>query len=183
MLDGGLLAAHLAATAAAHGTFPAIALLHTGLAWAVAWFAGERTRLRREQVNELNQRSVRAEQDAGRERLLAVAEERARIARDLHDPAGHAISVIAVRARRRPATAPPGPGPLAGGAARRAGASGFLLKRTRPEDLVATVHTIAAGDSLLSPSVTRRVINRMAQQPTPELTKQGRLDGLTPRER
>ena len=36
----------------------------------------------------------------------------------------------------------------------RAGASGFLLKRTRPEDLSAAVHTIAAGESLLSPSVT-----------------------------
>ena len=45
----------------------------------------------------------------------------------------------------------------------RAGASGFLLKRTRPEDLIAAVHTIAAGDALLSPSVTRRVIDRMAQ--------------------
>ena len=65
----------------------------------------------------------------------------------------------------------------------RAGASGFLLKRTRPEDLIAAVHTIAAGDSLLSPSVTRRVIDRMAQQPTPELADQRKLDDLTPRER
>ena len=65
----------------------------------------------------------------------------------------------------------------------RAGASGFLLKRTRPEELIAAVHTIAAGDSLLSPSVTRRVIDRMAQQPTPELAGQARLDDLTPRER
>ena len=45
-----------------------------------------------------------------------------------------------------------------------AGASGFLLKRTRPEELVAAIHTVAAGDSLLSPSVTRRVIDRMAQR-------------------
>jgi DNA-binding NarL/FixJ family response regulator len=65
----------------------------------------------------------------------------------------------------------------------RAGASGFLLKRTRPEDLIAAVHTIAAGDALLSPSITRRVIDRMAQQPTPELTDHGELDELTPRER
>ena len=65
----------------------------------------------------------------------------------------------------------------------RAGASGFLLKRTRPEELIAAVHTIAAGDSLLSPSVTRRVIDRMAQQPTPDLSDQARLDDLTPRER
>src|SRR5262249_31741381 len=61
----------------------------------------------------------------------------------------------------------------------RAGASGFLLKRTRPEDLIAAVHTIAAGDSLLSPSVTRRVINRMAQQPAPELADQAKIDELT----
>src|SRR5262245_8033543 len=65
----------------------------------------------------------------------------------------------------------------------RAGASGFLVKRTRPEELIAAVHTIAAGDSLPPPSVTRRVINRMAQQPTPELANQPRLDELTPRER
>ncbi len=65
----------------------------------------------------------------------------------------------------------------------RAGASGFLLKRARPEELLAAVHTIAAGDSLLSPSVTRRVIDRMAQQPIPELADQAKLDELTPRER
>jgi DNA-binding NarL/FixJ family response regulator len=65
----------------------------------------------------------------------------------------------------------------------RAGASGFLLKRTRPEDLIAAVHTIASGDALLSPSVTRRVIDRMAQQPTPEFSDQARLDVLTARER
>jgi DNA-binding NarL/FixJ family response regulator len=65
----------------------------------------------------------------------------------------------------------------------RAGASGFLLKRTRPEDLIAAVHTVAAGDSLLSPSVTRRVIDRLAQQPTPDFADHARLGGLTPRER
>ena len=65
----------------------------------------------------------------------------------------------------------------------RAGASGFLLKRTRPEDLIAAVHAVAAGDSLLSPSVTRRVIDRMAQQPVPNLADHQRLAGLTARER
>ena len=49
-----------------------------------------------------------------------------------------------------------------------AGASGFLLKRTRPEELIAAIHTVAAGDSLLSPSVTRTVIDRIARQPPPE---------------
>ncbi|MBA2255459.1 MAG: response regulator transcription factor [Chloroflexi bacterium] len=65
----------------------------------------------------------------------------------------------------------------------RAGASGFLLKRTRPEELIAAVHTIAAGDSLLSPAITRRVIDRMAQQPAPELGDQAKVDDLTARER
>ena len=64
-----------------------------------------------------------------------------------------------------------------------AGASGFLLKRTSPEELLAAVHTVAAGDSLLSPSVTRTVIARMAHQPTPDLRGANRLDELTPRER
>ena len=49
--------------------------------------------------------------------------------------------------------------------------------------MIAAVHTIAAGDSLLSPSVTRRVIERVAQQPTPDLADASRLDELTPRER
>jgi DNA-binding NarL/FixJ family response regulator len=64
-----------------------------------------------------------------------------------------------------------------------AGASGFLLKRTVPEQLLAAIHTVAAGDSLLSPSVTRTVIDRMARQPTPEIGSARLLDDLTPRER
>ena len=64
-----------------------------------------------------------------------------------------------------------------------AGASGFLLKRSGPEELLAAIHTVAAGDSLLSPSVTRTVIERMARQPAPELAASRRLDELTPRER
>jgi DNA-binding NarL/FixJ family response regulator len=64
-----------------------------------------------------------------------------------------------------------------------AGASGFLLKRTRPEDLIAAIHTIAAGDSLLSPSVTSRVIERTARRPAPDAERDARLAELTPRER
>jgi signal transduction histidine kinase len=90
--------AYLGAAGAAEGGFPGSELLHGGLAFAVAWFAGERTRLRREHIAELKERAARAERDAERERRLAVAEERARIARDLHDAAGHAINVITVRA-------------------------------------------------------------------------------------
>jgi DNA-binding NarL/FixJ family response regulator len=62
-----------------------------------------------------------------------------------------------------------------------AGASGFLLKRTRPEELLAGVHTVATGDSLLSPSVTRTVIARIAHQPLPSASAGS--DELTPRER
>jgi signal transduction histidine kinase len=66
--------------------------------WAAAWFAGDRTRLRRERLAELEERALRAEREAERERRLAAAEERTRIARDLHDSAGHAINVILVQA-------------------------------------------------------------------------------------
>jgi DNA-binding NarL/FixJ family response regulator len=64
-----------------------------------------------------------------------------------------------------------------------AGASGFLLKRTRPEQLIAAIHIIAAGESLLSPSVTRTVIDRTARQPMPDLSAAQRLRALTQRER
>jgi DNA-binding NarL/FixJ family response regulator len=64
-----------------------------------------------------------------------------------------------------------------------AGASGFLLKRTRPEDLIAAIHAIAAGDALLSPPVTRRVIALVAGQAVPDSEASKRLGELTPRER
>jgi DNA-binding NarL/FixJ family response regulator len=64
-----------------------------------------------------------------------------------------------------------------------AGASGFLLKRTRPERLIEAIHTVAAGDSLLSPAVTRTVIDRLAVHPPPDPAAVGRLRTLTPRER
>jgi DNA-binding NarL/FixJ family response regulator len=63
-----------------------------------------------------------------------------------------------------------------------AGASGFLLKRTGPEELIAAIHTVAGGEALLSPSVTRRVIERMAREPGVK-PKEERLEELTERER
>jgi signal transduction histidine kinase len=66
--------------------------------WAAAWFAGDRARLRRERLVELEERARRAERETERERRLAAAEERTRIARDLHDSAGHAINAILVQA-------------------------------------------------------------------------------------
>jgi DNA-binding NarL/FixJ family response regulator len=64
-----------------------------------------------------------------------------------------------------------------------AGASGFLLKRTSPEELIGAIYTVAAGDSLLSPSVTRRVVERMAAEPVADGSSSKRLEELTPRER
>lgn len=64
-----------------------------------------------------------------------------------------------------------------------AGASGFLLKRTSPEELIAAVHTIAAGDALLSPSITRTVIDRAGAQAPASGNASAELEELTPRER
>jgi DNA-binding NarL/FixJ family response regulator len=64
-----------------------------------------------------------------------------------------------------------------------AGASGFLLKRSKPEELITAIHTVAAGEALLSPSVTSRVIERMAHDPAPDASRDARLDELTARER
>jgi DNA-binding NarL/FixJ family response regulator len=53
-------------------------------------------------------------------------------------------------------------------AALRAGASGFLLKETPPERLLAAIHTVAEGDTLLAPSVTRRLVEAYVPPPRPE---------------
>jgi RNA polymerase sigma factor (sigma-70 family) len=68
-------------------------------------------------------------------------------------------------------------------AALRAGASGFLLKDAVPEDLLAAVRVIAAGDALIAPSVTRRLIEEFVRQPEPTRKASAVLDGLTERER
>ncbi|WP_171161847.1 response regulator transcription factor [Streptomyces sp. I05A-00742] len=65
----------------------------------------------------------------------------------------------------------------------RAGASGFLLKDAPPADLISAVRVVAAGEALLAPSVTRRLIADFAQQrPAPRRDRSLRLKGLTPRE-
>jgi DNA-binding NarL/FixJ family response regulator len=65
----------------------------------------------------------------------------------------------------------------------RAGASGFLLKDTPPQDLVAAIRTVATGDALLAPSVTRRLIERFVGLPAPRVTcRSDVLADLTPRE-
>ena len=66
----------------------------------------------------------------------------------------------------------------------RAGASGFLLKDTAPEELLAAIRTLAAGDALLAPSVTRRLIREFAARPEPEERPSPKLlETLSARER
>jgi len=64
----------------------------------------------------------------------------------------------------------------------RAGASGFLLKDRPPEELVAAVRVVAAGEALLAPSVTRRLIEEFANRPDP-VPAPAALNDLTERER
>ncbi|MFC7218873.1 response regulator [Streptomyces polyrhachis] len=61
------------------------------------------------------------------------------------------------------------------------GASGFLLKDVTPEHLAAAVRLVGTGDALLAPSITRRLVERFAQDGTPTVPRS--LSGLTPRER
>ncbi len=65
----------------------------------------------------------------------------------------------------------------------RAGASGFLLKDLRRDDLVNAVRVVAAGEALLAPSITKRLIAEFARRPHPVERAQGALDALTARER
>jgi signal transduction histidine kinase len=95
---GALLVAHVASAGVGERSVPFLPFGFAILLWAVAWFAGDRVRLRSERIAALEERALRAEQAAERERRMAAAEERMRIARDLHDSAGHAINVILVQA-------------------------------------------------------------------------------------
>jgi signal transduction histidine kinase len=83
-LVGALLAAHVASVGVGHSAFPTVPLLFGLLVWTLTLVAGDRVRLHRERIE--------------RGRRLAAAEERMRIARDLHDSVGHAINVILVQA-------------------------------------------------------------------------------------
>jgi DNA-binding NarL/FixJ family response regulator len=65
----------------------------------------------------------------------------------------------------------------------RAGASGFLLKDTPPADLLAAIRVVAAGDALLAPGITRRLIAEFARRPDPTQVAPAALQALTDRER
>src|SRR5262249_56722984 len=84
------MAAHAAGGHSLDGLAPG--LLFWALTYVAVWIAGDRARLRRERISELEQRAARSQREAERERRLAAAEERTRIARELHDSAGHAIN-------------------------------------------------------------------------------------------
>jgi DNA-binding NarL/FixJ family response regulator len=73
-------------------------------------------------------------------------------------------------------------------AALRAGASGFLLKTTQPSDLLTAIAVVAAGDALLAPSVTRRLVAEFVRSPAPPAPPASRppysaLEAITARER
>lgn len=86
-----IFAMHIGATAGAHSGFPTSPILFGILVWGGAWVIGDQVQRRR-------QRRVDVEDRIQRERQLATAQERTRIARDLHDSAAHAINVILVQA-------------------------------------------------------------------------------------
>ena len=115
----GLFAIHIGATAIGHHGFPTVPVLSGVVVWGGAWIIGDQLRQRRQRMADLAERARRAEREMERERRLAAAEERTRIARDLHDSAAHAINVILVQA----------------GAAR-------LLQRRDPEAVASALTTI-----------------------------------------
>ncbi|MFC4105097.1 response regulator [Micromonospora zhanjiangensis] len=65
----------------------------------------------------------------------------------------------------------------------RYGASGFLIKDTKPTELLRAIRLVAEGEALLSPSVTRRVVREFATRPSRVPRPHPRLDSLTERER
>jgi DNA-binding NarL/FixJ family response regulator len=66
--------------------------------------------------------------------------------------------------------------------AMKAGASGFLLKDVRPEQLAEAVRVVAAGDALLAPAITRRLVEQFVRRPPPGSAKPPELADLTERE-
>jgi signal transduction histidine kinase len=93
-----LAAIHVAVAAATTSGFPTTAILGAIIVWGGAWIVGDQLRQRQQRLDDLRERAERSDRETERERRLAVAEERNRIARDLHDSAAHAINVILVQA-------------------------------------------------------------------------------------
>ena len=91
-------AIHVGVAAVTTSGFPTIPILGAIVVWGGAWIVGDQLRQRGQRLADLRERAQRSERETARERRLAVAEERNRIARDLHDSAAHAINVILVQA-------------------------------------------------------------------------------------
>ncbi|GGM21095.1 response regulator [Dactylosporangium sucinum] len=64
----------------------------------------------------------------------------------------------------------------------RAGASGFLLKSAPPRELAGATRTVAGGEALLAPEITRRMIEEYVRRPRPDSARRSQLGALTPRE-
>jgi signal transduction histidine kinase len=93
-----MLAVLLGAAVLGQRVFPTTSILASAALWGGAWIMGDQVRQRRQRIADFREHAQRAERDTEREQRLAVAEERTRIARDLHDSAAHAINVILVQA-------------------------------------------------------------------------------------
>jgi signal transduction histidine kinase len=93
-----LFAIHVASAASTENGFPTSPVLFGTIVWGGAWMIGDQLRQRRQRVTAGEERLLQTERETVRERRLAVAEERNRIARDLHDSAAHSINVILVQA-------------------------------------------------------------------------------------
>jgi DNA-binding NarL/FixJ family response regulator len=132
---------------------------------------------RRELTHDLQRRAVQLEREREQRASEAAAAERIRIARELHDVVAHSVSVMVIQLML---TAFDMDEYVYD--ALRAGASGFLLKDVPASQLASGVRTVAAGDALLAPSITRRLIEEFASgSPTAAAPAPG-LDELTPRE-
>jgi signal transduction histidine kinase len=94
----GMFAIHVSSTLIPHQRFPTTPILAGVLVWGSAWVIGDQIRQRQRRHADIADRARRSERDMQRERRLAAAEERTRIARDLHDSAAHSINVILVQA-------------------------------------------------------------------------------------
>jgi signal transduction histidine kinase len=101
----GLIAAAVSAVAVAaffatnRATWGLPNAVSTGATWAVAWLAGTFVRIRGEQVEEAGARAARLERENEARAREAVADERARMARELHDIVGHALNVVVIQAQ------------------------------------------------------------------------------------
>jgi signal transduction histidine kinase len=93
-----LFAIHVASAASTGDGFPTSPVLFGILVWGSAWVIGDQLGQRRQRMADSAERVRRTERETARERRLAIAEERNRIARDLHDSAAHSINVILVQA-------------------------------------------------------------------------------------